>query len=101
MTEKTERARNTPKGNEVKISDHITGGEYANIMQVMHTKEEFRLMFAHVFEPTGKVVSKITTTPAHFKRMVHALQENLNRFEKEHGKIEDVSDASGQKIGFE
>lgn len=101
MAEKTNDPQQAPKGSEIKISDHITGGEYANIMQVMHTKEEFRLMFAHVFEPTGKVVSKITTTPAHFKRMVHAMQENLNRFEKEHGKIQDVSDVGGKKIGFE
>lgn len=85
---------------EIKITDKITGAEYANLMQVMHTREEFRLVFAHVFEPTGKVVSKVTTTPAHFKRMVNALKENLDRYEKENGEIEDVEGLSEQRIGF-
>jgi len=85
---------------EVKIADNISGAEYANLMQVMHTREEFRLVFAHVFEPTGKVVSKVATTPAHFKRMVAAMQENLERYEKANGKIQDVESGAKDKIGF-
>ena len=81
------------------MADNIAGAEYSNVMQVFHNKEEFRLMFAHVFEPTGKVVAKITMTPAHFKRMVGALQENLERYEKTMGKIDDT-DVSHGKIGF-
>ena len=87
------------KGREIKLTDNIAGAEYSNIMQVFHNKEEFRLMFAHVFEPTGRVVSKVTMTPAHFKRMLGAMQENLIRYEKNHGKIKDV-DITDEKIGF-
>ncbi len=86
---------------EIKIADNITGAEYANLMQVMHTREEFRLVFAHLFDPTGKVVCKVTTTPAHFKRMVLAMQENLDLYEKSNGKIMDVESDSAKKIGFE
>ncbi|MCA9364517.1 MAG: DUF3467 domain-containing protein [Candidatus Moranbacteria bacterium] len=88
--------------NEVKISDNIAGAEFANLMQVFHSKEEFRLMFAHVFEPTGKVVSKVTTTPGHFKRIVRALEENLEKYEAQFGKIEEgQAPVQNGNIGFQ
>ncbi len=101
MTEKSKQAKNRRGQREVKISDHITGAEYANMMQVMYTREEFRLMFAHIFEPSGKVVGKVTTTPAHFKRMLNAMQESLERYEKENGSIQDIDSRNDSKIGFE
>lgn len=84
---------------ELKISDNIPGGEYANLVQVGHNKEEFRLMFAHIFEPTGKVVGKITTSPGHFKRMLGAMQENLKKYEEQFGNIEQ-SESPDKSIGF-
>ena len=85
---------------QVKIVDNILGAEYANIAQIMHNKEEFRLMFAHVFEPTGKVVSKVTVTPGHFKRIVSAMQESLEKYEKQFGKIEKSDGPNSGEIGF-
>lgn len=88
------------KKQELKIADSITGAEYANLAQIAHNKEEFRLMFAHVFEPTGKVVSKITTSPGHFKRMLTAMQENLNKYEEQFGVIEEA-ESLHKGIGFD
>lgn len=85
---------------QIKLTDNIVGAEYANFAQIMHNKEEFRLMFAHVFEPTGKIVSKITVTPSHFKRIVLAMQENLKRYEKQFGEIEKVEGLNSGEIGF-
>ena len=64
---------------EIKIADNIPGAEYTNMMQVGHAKEEFRLIFMNVMPPSGKVVSKIITTPGHFKRIIAAMQENLQK----------------------
>ncbi|MCK4635396.1 MAG: DUF3467 domain-containing protein [Candidatus Moranbacteria bacterium] len=86
--------------NQIKLADNIVGAEYANIAQIMHNKEEFRLMFAHIFEPTGKVVSKITVTSSHFKRIVLAMQENLKRYEDQFGEIEKSEGPSSEGIGF-
>ena len=90
------------KQREIKISDNIAGAEYANMMQILHTKEEFNLLFAHILPPTGKMVGKITTSPGHFKRMIKAMQQVLEQHEKQFGKI-DIAESpnkSDGKIGF-
>ena len=87
------------KNQELKIADNIPGGEYANLVQISHNKEEFRLMFAHIFEPTGKVVGKITTSPGHFKRMLGAMQENLDKYEAQFSVIEEA-EGPHKSIGF-
>lgn len=69
------------------------------MMQVSHTKEEFMMMFANIAGPAGRVVSKVITTPGHLKRIIKALQENLERYEKTFGKIEEA-EAPKSEIGF-
>lgn len=87
---------------EIKLADNIPGAEYTNLMQVGHTKEEFNFMFANVMPPTGKVVGKIITTPGHFKRMIAAMKENMDRYEAQFGKISEA-EAPGidKNIGFQ
>jgi len=91
-----------PKRQEIKIIDNIAGAEYANMMQILQSKEEFNLLFAHVLPPTGKIVSKITTSPGHFKRIAEVMQNALKTYEEKFGKIEIAEDAKGGdgKIGF-
>jgi hypothetical protein len=72
------------------------------MMQIVHTKEEFNLLFAHILPPTGKMVGKITTSPGHFKRMIKAMQQVLEQYEKQFGEV-DMADnprKGGGKIGF-
>ncbi|MBU1131628.1 DUF3467 domain-containing protein [Patescibacteria group bacterium] len=85
--------------NEVKIADNIPGAEYTNMMQVGHTKEEFNIVYFNVMPPSGKVVGKIITTPGHFKRMIAAMQDNLQKYEAQFGKIEEA-EAPGKELGF-
>ncbi len=87
---------------EIKITDNIPGAEYANMMQILHTKEEFNLLFAHILPPTGKMVGKITTSPGHFKRMIEAMQQNLKTYEEQFGKVDIAEDPKSRegKIGF-
>ncbi len=87
------------KKQEIKITDNIPGAEYANAMQVNHSRDEFQLMFLNVFGPSGKVVGKIVTNPGHFKRMVAALVDNLKKYEDRFGAIEDA-DGIDKEIGF-
>lgn len=88
------------KKQELKIADNIAGAEYANLAQISHNKEEFRLMFAHIFETTGKVAGKITTSPGHFKRMLSAMQENMEKYEAQFGAIEEA-EGPHKAIGFD
>jgi len=86
---------------EIKIADNIPGAEYTNIMQVNHTQEEFTMIFANVAGASGKVVSKVITSPGHMKRIVDALAENIKKYEEQFGTIKTASAPEAQKeIGF-
>jgi len=82
---------------QIKATDEKLKGEYSNVMQILHTKEEFVLDFLNVFPPTGTLNSRIIVSPGHFKRMVKAMDENLKKYEEINGKIEEVE---AQKIGI-
>ena len=84
---------------QVKVTDEVLKGVYANMVQVAHTPEEFILDFMNLFPPSGIVTSRIIVSPAHMKRIVAALQENIKRFEDQFGGIKVSSDAQPH-IGF-
>jgi hypothetical protein len=84
---------------QIKFTDEKLKGEYSNVMQILHTKEEFVMDFLNVFPPTGTLNSRIIVSPGHFKRMVKAMDENLKKYEASFGAITE-SDAP-QSIGFQ
>lgn len=73
-------------------------GVYANLMMVSHRKEEFILDF--LFVPpqqssagqSAALRSRVITTPEHAKRIVRALQENIQRYEAAFGAISEATD---------
>jgi hypothetical protein len=73
-------------------------GVYANLMMVSHRKEEFILDFLFVppQQNTGgqsaALRSRVITTPEHAKRIVRALQENIQRYEASFGAISEATD---------
>lgn len=85
---------------EIKIADNIPGAEYANAMQVNHNKDEFQMVFLNLMGGSGRVSSKIISTPGHFKRMVGAMQDNLKKYEKQFGEIKEVGEIEHKEIGF-
>ena len=85
---------------QIKASDKVLKGEYANMMQVLHTKEEFVLDFLNVFPPTGTLNARVIVSPGHFKRMLVAMQENLKKYEDQFGLVA-PSEGPGNSIGFQ
>ena len=85
---------------EIKIADNFAGGEYANAMQVAHTKDEVLLTFFNIVSPSGRVVSKIITNPGHLKRMIAALNDNLKKYEDKFGVVE-AAESPKKEIGFQ
>lgn len=98
---------NNPLGNQagkqmqIKISDEILKGSYANAMQVGHTKEEFLLDFMNLspHQGVGIVNSRVIMSPGHLKRVIAALDDNLKKYEARFGKIEEA-DAPAE-LGFQ
>jgi hypothetical protein len=72
---------------QIKAQDEVLAGKYANIAQVSHTKEEFVLDFMSVFPPQGTLNSRVIMSPGHFKRMILAMQDNLQKYETQFGSV--------------
>lgn len=86
---------------QIKITDEVLKGSPANMMAVSHSKEEFVLDFMNIYaaQAQGIVTARVIVTPGHMKRILTALKENVERYEKQFGKIAESS-APEQEIGF-
>ena len=89
-----------PQQIQIKAKDDDLKGAYSNMMQVLHTKEEFVLDFFLVSPPTGVLTSRVVMSPGHLKRMIAALKENVEKYEAKFGKIEEAAAPEGG-IGFQ
>lgn len=75
----------------IQIDDDIAQGIYSNLAIINHSQTEFVLDFVNIMpgSPKNKVRSRIILTPQHAKRLLRALNDNINRFEKSQGKIKE------------
>ncbi len=94
-----------PKGKgpqlNIELSEEIAEGTYSNLVMLAHSSEEFILDFIRVMPgvPKAKVKSRVIVSPPHAKRLLKALADNIERFERSHGEIED-SGPQGPEIHF-
>ena len=84
---------------QIKTKDEDLKGNYSNVMQVTHTKEEFILDFFLTAPPQGILASRVIMSPGHIKRVIKALQENIGKYEEKFGKIKEAEVPEGD-IGF-
>lgn len=79
----------TPKL-QVQIDDDVAQGMYSNLVLLNHTENEFVLDFAFIQPANGraKVRTRIISSPRHTKRLLQALQKNLERYEERFGTID-------------
>ena len=87
---------------EVKVNfpESLRGGVYSNFMIVTHTKEEFVLDFMMVTSTVGSVTSRVITSPGHLKRMISALVQNVNKYEKKFGRLTAAEEPPKPTMGF-
>jgi len=76
----------------IKIGDEEQKGRYSNLLRIAHSREEFILDFINLVPPQGVVTARVVTSPGHLKRIVRALQENLERYEAAYGSIQEATD---------
>lgn len=94
-----EQTENKEQQLQVKISDEVLKGAYANMVQIGHTREEFILDFMNLFPPSGIVTARVIVSPGHLKRIAQAMNDNLKKYETQYGKIESL-ETPEHKIGF-
>lgn len=75
---------------DIELSDEIAEGIYSNLAIISHSNSEFVVDFIRMMPgvPKAKVKSRIVLTPQHAKRLMHALAENIQKFEEHFGEIE-------------
>jgi len=91
LMKKPEKATIGENKIEIQLDPEIMKGIFSNVTNIGHTQEEFMLDFLFIQQqpaPFGKLVSRIIMTPNHAKRLLHALQENIRKYEENHGKLE-------------
>ena len=78
---------------QVQLDDAIAQGHYANLVMINHTENEFVLDFAFL-EPNGRarVRTRVVSSPRHTKRLLLALQKNVERYEARFGTL-DIDDS--------
>ncbi len=75
---------------QVQIDEDVAQGVYSNLVLLNHTENEFVLDFAFIQPTNGraKVRARVVSSPRHTKRLLLALQKNLQRYEERFGTIE-------------
>lgn len=75
----------------IELDESVADGTYSNLAIINHSVSEFVVDFINIMPgvPKSKVKSRIILTPQHAKRLLKALNDNVNRFEKAHGEIKD------------
>ena len=90
------------EGLNIELSEEIAEGSYSNLAIINHSPSEFVLDFIQMMPgvPKAKVKSRIILTPQHAKRLMKALNENVSKFEDQHGKIPELDQGKGVPINF-
>jgi hypothetical protein len=75
---------------QVQIDDDVSQGVYSNLVLLNHTENEFVLDFAFIQPNNGraKVRARVISSPRHTKRLLAALQKNVERYEERFGTID-------------
>lgn len=86
----------------IELSEEMAEGIFSNLAIITHSNTEFVLDFIRVMPrvPKSKVKSRIILTPEHAKRLMLAMQDNIEKFEGVHGRIKTHEEPPGFPMNF-
>jgi len=86
----------------IELSEEIAEGVYSNLAMIAHSNSEFVIDFIRLMPgvPKAKVKSRIVITPEHALRLLKALQDNIEKYEKTFGTIKKTEDSPRFPINF-
>ena len=81
----------------IELSEEMAEGTYSNLAILTHSHSEFIVDFVQIMPgaPKAKVKSRIILTPQHAKRLLIALQDNIQKYEQLHGHIKEGEPQGG------
>ena len=82
----------------IELDEKVAEGTYSNLAIINHSVSEFVVDFISVMpgSATNKLKSRFIITPQHAKHLAKALNDNINRFEKNFGSIKDYDNPKFQ-----
>src|SRR6056300_1402683 len=77
---------------QIELSPEMAEGIYSNLAVINHSPSEFVLDFIQLMPglPKARVKARVILTPQHAKRLIRAMEENVQRFESAHGPISET-----------
>lgn len=86
----------------IELTEEIAEGIYANLAVITHSNAEFVVDFIRVMPgvPKAKVKSRIILTPEHAKRLLSALEDNIEKYEAVNGRIKIQPENPGFPMNF-
>ena len=99
----SEQAKPQQQQLQIKAEEKELQGFYSNLVMIHHNAEEFSLNFIYVFPnvPQGKLLASVIVSPAHAKRLMRAMAENINRYEAQFGTIPETPGGGPEPtVGF-
>lgn len=89
----------------IELGEKEAEGIYSNFALISHSAAEFVIDFTRMLPgvPKTKVYARIVMTPMHAKSLLKALEDNVNKYEKQFGEIKIMAEhGKGDKtFGFQ
>ena len=81
-----------PNNINIQLNEMVAAGAYANLALVNHSPSEFVLDFIQIMPGVqqAQVRSRVILAPLHAKRVLAALQQNIQSYEQQFGEIKEV-----------
>lgn len=78
-----------PQQLNIELGEKEAEGIYSNLAIISHSPAEFVIDFTRVVPgvPKAKVYSRIIMTPQHAKMFLHAIKDNISKYESVNGEI--------------
>ena len=86
----------------IELSEEVAEGVYANLAMIAHSNSEFVIDFIRLMPgvPKAKVKSRVVLTPEHAKRLLNALNDNIQKFEQNFGPIKQADEPPKFPMNF-
>jgi len=92
-----------PQSINIEVGDKEAEGIYSNFVVISHSLSEFVLDFARILPgvPKSRVFARVVMAPPNVRALLHALEQNVKKYEDQFGKIRTAQgNAASKEIGF-
>lgn len=86
----------------IELSEETAEGIYSNLAMIAHSNSEFVIDFIKLMPgvPKARVKARVIVTPEHAKRLLHALKDNIDKYEANYGTIKQTQGAPKFPMNF-